>query len=452
MGFPKDFIWGTATSAYQIEGAAFEDGKGLNIWDVFTRQQGKVSDGNDGSVACDHYHKYPEDIKIMKKLNLKAYRFSISWPRILPDGVGKINEKGLAFYSDLVDRLLKNGITPYITLYHWDLPYELFKQGGWLNPDIPNWFAEYAKIVAKALGDRVKHFITFNEPQCFIGYGYHGGSHPPGYRESNGAKLMAAHHVLLSHGKAVMAIKAQSEGIGVGYAPCSNPAIPETKSPNDIDAARKAYFSPLAYDDSLSNTVTWWSDPIMLGEYPKESVSANEKDMPKIGPKDMKIISQPLDFYCQNIYNGYTVKADDSSGWKRIPRKAGSPITACYWPVSPECMYWGPHFLYERYKKPIYISENGLSCHDLVSPDGKVRDPNRIDFLTAYLKELKRACEDNIPIKGYFLWSLLDNFEWQSGYTERFGIVYVDFETRQRIIKESGYWYESCIRNNGEGL
>ncbi|MFU0799671.1 MAG: GH1 family beta-glucosidase [Xylanivirga thermophila] len=452
MSFGENFIWGAATSSYQIEGAAFEDGRGLSIWDDFCSIPGKIFGGHRGDIACDHYHCYSDDVDIMSELGINAYRFSTAWPRILPSGFGEINSKGLDFYDKLVDALLEKDIVPYVTLFHWDLPYELFKHGGWLNPDSPKWFADYAEIVAKKLGDRAKCFITFNEPQCFIGLGYVTGAHAPGNIMSKRSNLQMAHNVMLAHGYAVQAIRSVVSNSKIGYAPTSSVAYPVSNSPEDIDAARNAYFSIQTNPHNYLWNVTWWSDPVLLGKYPEEGIKLFGPDLPVIGQDDMDIISQPLDFYGQNIYNGFAIKAGIDGACEYAERVKGYSKTSIGWPVTPECLYWGPKFLFERYGLPIYITENGMACHDTVSVDGKVHDPNRIDFLHRYISELKRAIEDGVDISGYFIWSLLDNFEWTNGYSERFGLVYVDYKNKKRIIKDSGYWYQKLIKTNGEIL
>lgn len=449
MGFSKEFIWGAATSSYQIEGAAYEDGRGLTVWEDFCNTPGKTFNGQNGDIACDHYHRYKEDVDIMSTLGIQAYRFSIAWSRILPNGIGEINEKGLAFYDNLVNELLSKGIVPYITLFHWDLPFDLYRRGGWQNPDSPKWFANYAKIVAERLGDRVKNFITFNEPQCFIGLGHVTGDHAPGNIMSRKSTLEMAHNVMLAHGLAVQAIRSVVKDVKVGYAPTSTGTYPVTNSKEDIEAARQAYFTVQPDPNNYLWSVTWWSDPVMLGVYPEDGIKLYEKDMPKIGQDDMKIISQPIDFYGQNIYNGAPIKAG-KNGFEWVNRPVGYTKTAIGWPVTPECLYWAPKFLYERYKKPIVITENGMSAHDSISVDGKVHDPNRIDFMYRYIREMKKAVEDGVDISAYFAWSLMDNFEWAKGYYDRFGMVYVDFETQIRTIKDSGYWYKELIASNGE--
>lgn len=450
MGFAKDFVWGAATSSYQIEGTGRDSGKGQNIWDVFTKEPGRVYEGHTGDIACDHYHRFREDVAYMKELGLKGYRFSIDWSRVLPEGTGKVNEKGIDFYNALIDELLEQGIEPYITLYHWELPYEIYKRGGWMNPEIVEWFGQYARLVAERFSDRVKHFFTLNEPQCFVGLGFLQGCHAPGVKAPLRDTFEMAHNALKAHGRAVQMLRAYGkQNVQIGYAPTSGMCYPEKETPKDIEAARKALF---ALPDDLSNwtwNVSWWSDPVILGKYPEEGMKKYEKYLPVITDEDMKLISQPIDFYGQNIYNGRCIRMGTDGRPEEVRRPAGFPKTATNWPVTPEALYWGPKFLYERYRKPIYITENGMACHDTVSQDGKVHDPNRIDFLARYLKNLKRAAEE-IDIRGYFQWSLMDNFEWDKGYAERFGIIYVDFETQERIWKDSAYWYRDLIRRNGD--
>lgn len=450
MGFAKDFVWGAATSSYQIEGTGRDSGKGQNIWDVFTKEPGRVYEGHTGDIACDHYHRFREDVAYMKELGLKGYRFSIDWSRVLPEGTGKVNEKGIDFYNALIDELLEQGIEPYITLYHWELPYEIYKRGGWMNPEIVEWFGQYARLVAERFSDRVKYFFTLNEPQCFVGLGFLQGCHAPGVKAPLRDTFEMAHNALKAHGRAVQMLRAYGkQNVQIGYAPTSGMCYPEKETPKDIEAARKALF---ALPDDLSNwtwNVSWWSDPVILGKYPEEGMKKYEKYLPVITDEDMKLISQPIDFYGQNIYNGRCIRMGTDGRPEEVRRPAGFPKTATNWPLTPEALYWGPKFLYERYRKPIYITENGMACHDTVSQDGKVHDPNRIDFLARYLKNLKRAAEE-IDIRGYFQWSLMDNFEWDKGYAERFGIIYVDFETQERIWKDSAYWYRDLIRRNGD--
>jgi len=449
MAFRNDFVWGGASASYQIEGAVNEDGRGASVWDMFCKQPGRIVNNATGDIACDHYHRYREDTALMKEMGYKGYRFSIAWPRIIPEGTGQVNEKGLDFYSRLLDSLEEAGITPYATLFHWDYPYTLFRRGGWMNEDSSKWFADYVSVVAKRLGNRIKNFITINEPQVFIGLCYDDTEHAPGIHMPIWDTLLMAHNVLLGHGRAVEAIRSLVPGAKIGWAPTCSAHYPATGDPADREAARKALFD---IDEKPFWSVSLWSDPVFLGKYPEALYTKFGQHMPKIGQDDMKIISGKLDFLGQNIYNGVPVRAGGSGSYEFAPRKPGYAFTAAKWPITPECLYWGPLFLWERYKTPIYITENGLSCHDVVSLDGKVHDPNRIDFLARYLRCLRKAAEDGVDIRGYFHWCVTDNFEWATGYTERFGMVYCDFETQQRIIKDSGYWYRDVIKSNGGDL
>lgn len=449
MAFRSDFAWGGASSAYQIEGAAYEDGKGLSLWDMFCRQKGRILNNATGDVACDHYHRYREDVAIMKELGYKAYRFSVSWPRIIPEGSGAVNEKGLDFYDRLLDSLGEAGIVPYATLFHWDYPYTLFRLGGWMNPDSPKWFADYASAVAKRLGDRLKNFFTLNEPQVFIGLCYDELDHAPGIPMPIWDTLLMAHNILLAHGKAVQCLRSLVPGAKIGWAPTGKAHYPVSNDPMDIEAARKACFN---IPEKPFWSLSLWNDPVFLGKYPDELFTRYGQYMPKIADGDMEIISQKMDFLGINIYNGSPVRCDGRGGYEFLGRKQGYAYTALKWPITPEALYWGPFFLWERYGKPIYITENGLSCHDVVSLDGKVHDPNRIDFVTRHLRCLRKASEDGADIRGYFHWCVTDNFEWASGYMDRFGMVFCDFETQERIIKDSGYWYRDVIKSNGENL
>ena len=452
MGFREDFVWGAATSAYQIEGAVHEGGKGKHIWDVYTKEPGHIYEGHTGDIACDHYHRYQADVDMMSEMGLQGYRFSIDWSRVLPEGFGKVNEEGIAFYNHLIDALLEKGVEPYITLYHWELPYEVYKRGGWMNPQIVEWFGEYAKLIAERFSDRVKHFFTLNEPQCFVGLGFLTGEHAPGLKCPIQDTFEMAHNALKAHGRAVQMLRQYGkQPLTIGYAPTASVAYPETDKPEDVEAARQAFFSMQQDDRNWTWNVAWWSDPVLLGHYPEEGLKRYEAYLPKITDEDMKLISEPIDVYGQNIYNGRCIRMGADGKPEDVKRYEGFPKTAIGWPVTPECLYWGPKFLYERYGKPIYITENGLSCHDTISLDGKVHDPNRIDFLARYLKELKKAAGE-IDLRGYFQWSLMDNFEWAKGYFERFGLVFVDYRTQERIWKDSAYWYQNLIRTNGAEL
>ena len=454
MSFRKDFVWGAATASYQVEGAAYEDGKGLNIWDVFCKEDGHVYEHHTGDVACDQYHRYKEDVAIMKELGLKAYRFSVNWARILPEGIGKVNEKGLAYYDNLVNCLIENGIEPYMTLYHWDLPYALHQEGGWLNPRSPEWFYEYAKLMAAHFSDRVSHFFTFNEPQCTVGLGYVTGEHAPGLKVGPYDCFSIWHNVLKAHGRGVQAIReAAVRPVEIGMAPCGALYYPATDSKEDIEAARKANFSLHEADTrAVSWHVAFCADPVFLGQYPEHIMKSFGQYFPKNAEKDLELISQPLDFYGQNMYNAVPVRADENGNPVRVDRYQGFPKTAIQWPVTPEVLYWAPKFLYERYQKPFYVTENGMSSHDWVSLDGKVHDASRVDFMHRYLREFKKAAADGVDLRGYFAWSLMDNFEWAYGYSERFGMVYVDYQTQKRTVKDSGLFYKNVIASNGEIL
>lgn len=448
MKFPENFAWGAATASFQWEGALKEDGRGPSIWDEFTHVPGRIFEGHTADTACDFYHRYADDLSLMQELGIPALRFSLSWSRILPQGRGTVNQAGLDFYSRLVDCMLEKGIAPYLTLFHWDYPLALEHLGGWLNPDSPRWFAEYADVVMRRLGDRVKHVITLNEPQCFIGQGYGRGIDAPGLKRSRRDLLLMAHRVMLAHGLGVQAIRAAAPGAQVGYAPTCSGTIPATNKPEDIEAARKAYFhvSP----ESPMWCVSWWSDPVILGRYPEEAAKAMEADMPSIGPNDLQTMCQPLDFYGQNIYNGRPVASDGKGGWIDLPRPDGYPRSAIGWPITPEVLYWAPKFLCERYHLPFYITENGMACHDWVGLDGKVHDPSRVDMMERYLQAFGRAIEDGVDGRGYFAWTLMDNFEWRIGYSARFGMVYTDFQTQQRIPKDSALWYGRVAQTNGQ--
>jgi len=451
MTFPENFIWGATTSAYQIEGASDADGRGPSTWDMFTRpSSSSIWEGHDGRVACDHYHRYQSDVGLMKEIGLNAYRFSISWTRIFPEGAGSKNERGLDFYDRLVDQLLEKGIDPWVTLFHWDYPYDLFLRGGWLNPDSPKWFAKYATAVTQRLSDRVSHWITVNEPQCFIGMGHMTGEHAPGLKLQLTEALLAGHHTLLAHGRAVEAIRTHAKKTPlIGWSPALSAFCPETNHAEDIRAARHATLA--VYPGSGWNN-TWWGDPVVFGHYPEEGLRAYGSAAPRFTEADMKIIQQPIDFYGANIFSSVSVRraADGSAVAVELPK--GAAYTSYGWRHTPEALYWGPRFLAEHYKLPVVITENGMSGFDWQSPDGQVHDTNRIQFMSSHLLQLRRALRENIDIRGYFAWSLLDNFEWNEGYRHRFGLIYVDFDTQERTLKDSALWYRDLIASGGGNL
>lgn len=449
MPFKQGFFWGAATAAYQIEGAAREDGKGASIWDMFARHENAIWKNQNADVACDHYHQYKEDVALMKQIGLTAYRLSVSWPRVLPDGTGLANAKGLDFYDRLVDELLQAGITPFVTLFHWDFPYALYNRGGWLNPQSPDWFADYARVVTDKLSDRVRHWMTLNEPQSFVSH-HQGVTYAPGNKLGWKDVLQVAHHTLLAHGKAVQAIRANCRRPAlVGMAPTGVAFNPASDSPADIQAARAATF---AVDKKTLWTSAWWTDPVFLGRYPEDGMTVFGADAPTIHPGDLATMAQPLDFCGMNVYLSETVRAGQDGKPEVVAFPINQPLTAFRWPVTPESLYWAPVFFYERYKKPIYITENGVCNMDWVALDGGVHDPSRIDFMNRYLLALARAVRDGVDVGGYFAWTCMDNFEWSEGFKERHGLIYVNFETQQRILKDSARWYHTVIATNGRSL
>jgi beta-glucosidase len=450
--FPEDFVWGAAAASYQIEGAVQVDGRGPSVWDMFCRKPGAVWNGHTGDVACDHYHRYAEDVGLMKDIGLQAYRLSVSWPRVLPEGVGKPNDKGLDFYDRLIDSLLAAGITPWVTLFHWDFPLSLYHRGGWLNRDSADWFAEYTTHVVSRLSDRVTHWMTLNEPQVYIGAGHHEGRHAPGDRLAFKEVLRAGHHTLLAHGKSVQAIRAASQRpCRVGYAPVGLPKMPlDPQSPADQAAAKQLMFSVGA---ETAWTNTWWMDPVYLGGYPEDGLRFFGANAPEPEANDMDLIKQPLDFFGVNIYGGQYVRAGADGKPEEVTMKHGAKLTAFEWYVTPESLYFGPRWFAERYGKPIVVTENGLSCRDWVSLDGAVHDPQRIDFTRRYLLEGARAIADGVPFEAYFHWSIMDNFEWGHGYKHRFGLVFCDYDNDQkRTPKDSSRWYAEVIRSRGANL
>lgn len=451
--FDKNFVWGCASSAYQIEGGWNEGGRGESIWDRFCHEGGHIANGESGDVACDFYHRYKEDIAIMKQMGVQAYRFSLSWPRILPEGTGRVNPEGVAFYNAVIDELLKNGITPYITMYHWDFPQALQDRGGWLNEQSISWFAEYAAVVSREFSDRVEHFITLNEPQCFTGLAHLHTGHAPGIQLPTKDLFQMIHNVLRAHGAAVIALRQNAvRPIQVGYAPTCGMVYPKTETPENIEACRKYLFT---CPDDMSNwtwNVPWFSDPVFLGKYPEDGLKKYAQYLPEITDEDMALISQPLDFMGENIYNGIMLEADENGNPRYVDRYPGFPTTGNGWPVTPECLRWGLKFLYERYKTPIYLTENGICNKDSISADGRIHDPQRIDFLNRYILAMKQAMDEGADVRGYFQWTLTDNFEWDRGYQDRFGLVYVDFVTQRRYRKDSSYWYAEVIRTQGANL
>jgi beta-glucosidase len=439
--FPTDFLWGAATAAYQIEGAAHEDGRGESIWDRFCATPGKVRNGDTGTVACDFYHRYSEDVALMRGLGLDAFRFSIAWPRILPDGRGRVNQAGLDFYDRLVDELLANGIQPFPTLYHWDLPQALEDQGGWPERATAEAFVEYAETVAARLGDRVSRWITHNEPWVVAWLGHGLGLHAPGRTSSQDA-LSAAHHVLLSHGWATEVLRRESPGSEVGIALALTHTYPATESEGDRQAAWWA-------DGSFNR---WYLDPLFGSGYPEDMVEHFAPEGPAVQDGDLEAIAAPLDFLGVNYYFRQLVSEDPDGGRPILVRDPDWSFTAMGWEVYPDGLHDLLSRLRDDYAPPaIYIFENGAAYDDLRGHEGDVVDPERQSYLEVHLAAVERAIEEGVPVRGYFVWSLLDNFEWAEGYWKRFGIVYVDYPTLERVPKGSYYWYRDFITTQRNG-
>lgn len=440
----KKFIWGAATASYQIEGAWNEDGKTPSIWDTYAHDK-RCFRNQTADVGCDHYRRYKEDVKLMAELGLKSYRFSISWNRIIPDESGKVNEKGLQFYSDLVDELLKYGIKPLVTLYHWDMPEYQFRKGGLLRRGIVADFEKYTRVVAEKLGDRVKDFITINEAQSLLSGFYYEGL-APGIRLSLDDMLVSMHNLLLCHGVAVKVLREVVQDVKIGFAMCGWVPCPEKETEENIRVCYERFFS--IGDKLPTDMVVAMGDAVYLGNYPKEYYDKYAAILPDIQDGDMELISQPLDYLCQNLYSGTVLNENGEN----VEFYDGSPMNNCGWDDYPEALYWGCKFLYERYKLPVMITENGTSLSDRVCLDGKVHDAYRIDMTARYLLQMRRAMQDGVPIIGYYHWSFMDNFEWKMGFSQRFGLVFVDYRTGERIKKDSFEFYKQVIQSNGDIL
>jgi beta-glucosidase len=440
--FPQGFLWGSATASYQVEGAVKEDGRGISIWDTFSHTPGKIANGDTGDVADDFYHLYKQDIAMMKEMGLKSFRFSVAWPRVFPNGTGTPNPKGLDFYHHLVDSLQEAGIAPYCTLYHWDLPQALEDKGGWQNRQTAVDFADYAGYVAKHLSDKVHHFMTMNEMQSFVDLGYGNGMHAPGLKLTGKPFAQVAHHAILAHGLGVQAIRANSRpGTLVGLADNAVACTPVFDAPEHVQAAK------IAFREENARFLT----AVMTGKYTDRYLQRLGADAPTHTPEEMKAIGAPLDFIGLNVYPASYVRADDSpKGYQMVPEPITAPRMASPWLyVGPEALYWVPTIANDLYHpKAIYITENGASSDDRLTPDGQILDTDRTMFLRNYLTHLQRACSEGVPVKGYFCWSLLDNFEWADGYGKRFGIVYVDFKTQKRTPKLSAKFYKATIQKN----
>ncbi len=434
--FPQDFLLGAATAAYQIEGGTRAGNRGESIWDRFSHTPGKTYQGHTGDVACDHFYRWREDVALMARLGLHAYRFSIAWPRVIPEGRGAVNLAGLDFYDRLVDALLDRSIQPFVTLYHWDLPQALQDIGGWPNRDLVGCFADYAAAVARRLGDRVHHWITFNEPWVFVFLGYFTGDHPPGLKDL-GAALQAAHHVLAAHGVAADVIRAHGgQETQVGITLDLSHVDPATDSQADLEAAHR-------HDGYINR---WFLDPLFHGRYPEDMLALWGDQAPEGEAGDLDL-SERLDFLGINNYRRVVVGHGQAPPLNvAFYEPEGSQYTDMGWEVSPDGLYKLLVRVYRDYgPRSIYITENGAAFPDVLRADGVVDDQDRVEFVRSYTFAALRALEEGVPLKGYFVWTLLDNFEWVYGYSKRFGIVYVDFSTQERIIKQSGYWYQKMI-------
>jgi len=431
--FPQDFLWGAATASYQIEGAAREDGRGESVWDRFSATPGKVRNADSGEIACDFYHRYPQDVRLMRELGLGAFRFSIAWPRIFPTGRGRVNQAGLDFYDRLVDELLANGIEPFATLFHWDTPQALEDDGGWPARSTAAAFVEYTEAVVGRLGDRVRHWITHNEPWVHAWIGHSWGKHAPG-RTSESDAVATAHHLLLSHGWAAEAIRRASPDAQVGIALNLAHTYPASDAPEDEAAAWRV--------DGAGNR--WFLDPIFRGSYPADLLDRRELVAPFVLEGDMEAISAPIDFLGVNSYFRFVVTAADEG--PKLVNPPESKVTDMGWEVYPDGLRRLLVRLSDEYSPPaIYITENGAAFGDVRGHDGRVRDPERTAYLESHIGAVSAAVTAGAPIRGYFVWSLLDNFEWAEGYSKRFGIVYVDYPTLERVPKDSFYWYRDFI-------
>lgn len=447
LEFPQDFVWGAATSAYQIEGAWNEDGKGESIWDRFSHTPGNIYQGQNGDVACDHYHRWREDIALMKEFGLPAYRFSVAWTRILPQGRGTANQSGLDFYSRLVDGLLEAGITPYVNLYHWDLPQALQDQGGWPVRETAEAFVEYVDAISRRLGDRVRHWVTFNEPTCSGLLGYQAGMHAPGISDWQQA-LAAIHHLLLAHGWGMQQVRSNLRKAEIGLVIDPIPSEPASNSAADYQSYR--------WFDGYHNR--WFTDPLFGRRYPADIQAEHvrrghlpEQGLPFLQPGDYAVIAQPMDFIGLNYYRREVLSAEgeERGGTPEPTREPDENHTEMGWEIYPPGLYELIMNVYTQYRPPkIYITENGASYSDGPAADGRVHDERRIRYLREHLQATHQAIQGGAPVAGYFLWSWMDNFEWAQGYSQRFGIVYVDFETMERLPKDSAHWYSQVIKDN----
>lgn len=444
MAFCKDFAWGVATASYQIEGGAHEADKGLSVWDVGSATEGRIFEGHSGDIACDHYHRFREDIRLMKELGIKHYRLSLSWARLIPAGTGKVSEDGKRFYTELFEEMKKQGVTPWVTLFHWDYPYELYLKGGWLNPESPKWFEDYAVKCAELFGKHIENFILINEPQVFIGAGHGLGIHAPFLKLSPNELMRVAHNVLLACGRAEKAIRKMLPNAKIGAAQAYWPSLPYCEE--DLELAKKDTFA--CHEDFGS--ANYYLDPLVYGKYPEEFRAWHKKCGFTYPASDMEIIKSKVDFIGLNTYSGNYITEKEG---KLAPVTAAPtvPKTDMRWNVYPDSLYFGPKFIWERYSLPVYITENGVALTEWKDLNGEINDDSRIDFTKRYLRALHRAAQE-LPVKGYFHWSFMDNFEWAEGCSKKFGLVHTDYETGERTPKKSAYWYKKVIESNGEEI
>ncbi|MBN2677266.1 MAG: beta-glucosidase [Anaerolineaceae bacterium] len=449
--FPEGFLWGVSTASYQIEGAWDSDGKGESIWDRFTHTPGKIRNGDTGDTACDHYHRWQEDIQIMSQIGVKAYRLSTSWPRILPAGTGMVNQKGLDFYTRLVDELLQKEIIPFVTLYHWDLPQTLQEQGGWKVRSTAEAFLEYTDVITRCLGDRVKNWITHNEPSVMAHNGYHLGAHAPGLKDL-GASLSASHHLLLSHGWAVPLIRKNSPQAKIGLSMNVNWMAIASPSQADHEAYRK----------SSGLWLRWYLDPLYGRGYPVDVIqdvirlgALLNSELPFVYDDDLSVIAVPTDFLGVNYYTRFISRSTEIPEADNLPpnvtqsQRNQENWTEMGWEVYPEGLNRVLSWLYYEYQPPqLYVTESGCSYSDAPDNDGVIRDDRRIHYLKQHFAASLRAIENGVPLGGYFVWSLMDNFEWDQGYAQRFGLVWIDYSTKQRLLKNSAIWYQQIIADN----
>ena len=441
FSFPRNFTWGTATAAAQIEGAAFTDGKGPSVWDTFCRVPGAVRNGDTLDVACDHYHRFDEDFALMRRLGIRHYRMSLAWPRIIPDGDGTVNQAGLDYYRRVFDSLERHGIEPWVTMFHWDLPQALEDRGGWRVRGVTDAFARYADTIVRAFGHRVKNWITLNEIFCFTRLGYGNGQKAPGARESEAVVNQTYHHALVCHGHAVRAVREHGRrGARVGLTDNAIISVPIDLTARNIAAAKRAFV-----EDNVRVL-----DPVFHGRYTAAYRRIVGADAPRVERDDFKLISAPTDFQGLNIYTGFFVRAGKGGRPERLPFPANFPSADCAWlQLIPQVLYWGPRFFTELYGPlPIYVTEHGAGYDEAPPVNGEVLDLHRRECVRNYLRELRTAMKDGAPVKGYFLWSFMDNFEWEDGYDRRFGIVHNDFKTQRRTPKLSARWYAEVVRRN----